>query len=146
MAKLDPKIRRRARERAVQYLFSVQFHGEDSDEGRAEFWESFPSKPSVREYAERLIDGVLRERTVLDDCINGALKNWAPDRVGRIERSALRVALYETLHERDVPRKVAMNEAIEVVKVFGGEEATRFVNGVLDRVVLPNEPRSAANS
>ena len=134
MSRYDAGARRRARERAVQFLFGMEFTGKDAMPDRNDFWEAFPSKASVRRYAETVIDGVITHRGALDEAIDAALNTWAPDRVGPVERNVLRVAAYEMAFAEDVPRKVAINEAIEVVKVLGGDESPRFINGVLDRI------------
>lgn len=126
--------RRRARECALQFLFGLEFTGNSWKADIEDFWEHFPARPGARSYAELLIRGVCEQRQSLDDHITESLEKWSPDRVGRIERTILRMALFEMLHVPDVPIKVAMNEAIEVAKRFGSEESPRFINGVLDRV------------
>ncbi len=140
MTAVDPKIRRRARERAVQYLFGRDFTGPESNPSLEAFWEAFPSKPAVRQYAELLLNGVTERGAELDALIDASLLSWAPERVGKLERNVLRVALFEMMFRNDVPRKVAINEAIEVVKVFGSDDTARFVNGVLDRIPVDAKP------
>lgn len=131
---IAPRTRRAGRERAVQFLFGLDFSGYEPDDTLGAFWDMSPSKPAVRRYAETLAQGVWRNRDELDHTINGALEGWLPERVGYIERAVLRVAVFEMRHLPDVPPGVAINEAIEVAKTFGGEDAPRFVNGVLDRI------------
>jgi len=74
------------------------------------------------------------DRAALDADIDTAVHNWSPERVGRVERNILRIALYEMRHADDVPAAVAINEAIELAKMYGTDDAPRFVNGVLDRL------------
>lgn len=130
----DPQVRRRARERALQFLFGLEFTGNDWEQAIGGFWAVRPSKPGVMKYALRLIRGVQENRAALDEEITAALENWSVNRVGRVELAIIRIALYEMRHERDVPVAVAINEAIELAKTFGAEDAPRFVNGVLDRL------------
>ena len=130
----DPLVRRRARERALQFLFGLEFTQYDWGEVIDDFWDTRPSKPSVKQYAIQLIRGVQENLPELDVELAAALENWSVDRVGRVERSILRIALYEMRHERDVPMAVAINEAIELAKTFGTDDTPRFVNGVLDRL------------
>lgn len=130
----SPQLRRRARERAVQFLFGLEFTDYDWEAAIAEFWAANPSRPGVREYAEQLIKGVIERRDELDEAITSAVEHWSPERIGHLERSVLRVALYEMRHAPDVPRKVAINEAIEVAKRYGSDDSPRFINGVLDRL------------
>lgn len=131
---VDPRMRHRARARALQFLFSLDFTGYDWEDALEPFWRMKPVRPSVERYADRLIKGVCREKDSLDAAITEALVNWSPDRVGRIEWNILRIALFEMRHREDVPPSVAINEAIEVAKTFGADDAPRFVNGVLDRL------------
>lgn len=130
----DPLVRRRARERALQFLFGLEFTHYPWDEVIDAFWDTRPSKPSVKQYAIQLIRGVQENLPALDEEIAAALQNWSVDRVGRVERAILRIALYEMRHEQDVPTAVAINEAIELAKSFGADDTPRFVNGVLDRL------------
>lgn len=118
----------------MQFLYGIQVTKNDFESALEPFWEINPAKPSVQKYAEKVIRGVCENTHVLDEQIEDALDNWSPNRVGHIERAVLRIALYEMLHVDDVPAAVAINEAIEVSKRFGAEEAPRFVNGVLDRL------------
>lgn len=134
MSAVSPKARRAARERAMQFLFGLEFTGYPWQDSLAAFWENNPSRPPVREYAELLIMGVMERMTELDAEIDGALDRWTPERVGRIERNVLRVALFEMRHGNGVPAGVAINEAIEVVRQFTTDESAAFVNAVLDRL------------
>ena len=134
MGRIPTSARRAARERAVQCLFGLDFTNNDVGEALALFWESTPARDAVREYAEVLVLGVMENLAELDATIVTALDNWTPERVGRIERNAIRVALYEMRHVNDVDDGVAINEAIEVARRFGSDEAPRFVNAVLDRL------------
>lgn len=131
---LSPQVRRRARERAVQFLFGLDFTNYEWDSAITDFWAVNPSRPSVREYAEELVRGVITRREDLDQAIASAVEHWAPERVGCLERNVLRIALYEMRYAPDVPQNVAINEAVEVAKRYGSDDAPRFVNGVLDRL------------
>jgi N utilization substance protein B len=133
-AAVNPALRRKGRERAVQFLFGLEYTKSDWDEAIIGFWDSTPTKESVQEYARFLVEGVVTNMESLDATIDEAIRNWSPDRVGHIERNILRVAAFEIAHCDDVPSTVAINEAIEVAKRFGTDEAPRFVNGVLDRL------------
>ena len=130
----DPRIRRKARERALQFLFGLDFTHNPCEPAAAVFWEIEPTRPSVRHYAMTLIRGVCEQRETLDEAILGALQNWTPERIGGIERNIIRIALYEMRNAQDVPVPVAINEAIELAKTFAAEDAPRFVNGILDRL------------
>lgn len=87
-------------------------------------------------FMERLLDGVLQKRGELDLVIEKAAPEWPLDRISPVDRNILRLGLYELLfaERSEVPAKVAINEAIELAKQFGGENSSRFVNGVLGAV------------
>lgn len=130
----SPKARRSARERVVQFLFGLDFTRYEWESAIEDFWALNPSRPGVKDYAGKLIRGVFDNLESLDREIADALENWSPERVGAIERNILRVALFEMRHCEEVPTAVAINEAIEVSKKFGADDAPRFVNGILDRL------------
>ncbi len=126
--------RTRARERALQALYQIDVAAEGIDEALAGFWKSFePVEHEVRELAEALVRGVAEHRRSVDDAIEEASSNWRLDRMARVDRNVLRVAVYELLRT-DVPVRVVINEAIELGKKFGSESSGAFVNGVLDKV------------
>ena len=130
----NPRARRQAREHALQFLFGIEFSGASCEEALPGFWATSPAKPGVIQYAEYLIRGVCENREALDEVIDAALTNCAPERVGRVERTLLRIALFEMRYADDVPPAVAINEALEVAKRYAWHEAPRFINGVLDRL------------
>ena len=135
----DPRVGRRARERALQILFGLDFTRASWEEAVAGYWSAHPARASVKEYAESVVRGVCENIEELDRDINQVLQNWTPERVGRVERTVLRIALYEMRYVADVPVKVAINEAIEIAKRYGWDEAPRFINGVLDRLKTAQE-------
>lgn len=134
-----PQVRRRARERALQFLFGLDFTRAPWQDAIEGFWRTYPARPNVKTYAETLIRGVFDNLDTLDRQIDAALQRWTPGRVGRIERCLLRIALFEMRYAPDVPDKVAINEALEIAKRYAWDEAPRFINGVLDRLRVPDE-------
>jgi transcription antitermination protein NusB len=89
----------------------------------------------LTEFAGDLVRGVQERGAELDALISRASEGWALERIAPLERSILRVALYEVLHRPDVPDEVALDEAVEAAKTFCGTDAPAFVNGVLGGVV-----------
>ncbi len=130
-----PQTRRKARCRALEFLFGLEFTKSDWRAAMDAFWQTFETRQSVRDYAEVLVAGVLEHQSVLDEDIDASLKGWTPERVGRIERNVLRLAIFEMGSIDDVPPKVAINEAIELAKSYGSDESPGFVNAVLDRIM-----------
>jgi N utilization substance protein B len=138
--------RTKARERALQALYQIDVAAEGIDEALSRFWRSFePVEREVMALAEALVRGVAAHRRAVDEAIERVSTNWRLDRMAKVDRNVLRLAVYELL-ETDVPVKVVINEAIELGKKFGSESTGAFVNGVLDKVAsgLPAERRAKA--
>ncbi len=138
--------RTKSRERALQALYQIDVAAEGIDDALSRFWRSFePVERDVMALAESLVRGVAAHRRAIDETIERVSTNWRLDRMAKVDRNVLRLAVYELL-ETDVPVKVAINEAIELGKKFGSESTGAFVNGVLDKVAaeLPAERRGDA--
>ncbi|CAB4242869.1 Transcription antitermination protein NusB [Methylacidimicrobium sp. AP8] len=143
--KMSP--RRTARVRAVQFLYQwgIQHQPAPSRKSLEEFWTLCPAGESVRRFAEDLILGTIDHIAFLDERIAEYLENWQLDRLAAVDRSILRVALYELFYRSGIPPVVSVNEAIEVAKQLGCEESGKFINGVLDRALRDlNRPLRAA--
>jgi len=126
-------VRRKARECALQVLFA-QERGPMRESALAAFWDDAGAPPEARGYAERLVHLVADHRAAIDGAITRAAENWTLERMSRVDRNLLRVAAAELFFVDDVPVRVALDEAIEIAKRFGGEDSGRFVNGILDRI------------
>ena len=137
--------RRRAREFALQILYQMDVQEQLADEQAIGlFWRNFATAAEaegaiaadlgeIQPFAEKLVRGVREHVAELDAQIQGASKNWRLERMARVDRNLLRLALYELKYVTDVPAKVAINEAIEIAKRYGTNESSAFVNGILDR-------------
>jgi N utilization substance protein B len=165
-------LRREGREAAIQFLFHLDFQPPTSEEADstepptapvpdADFWKlrtgaedpdelsptpaRAPIAPKARAFAESLVQGVWTHRVELDELITKFSRNYRLSRLAAVDRNILRLAVYEILHNKEVPPVVAINEAIELAKEYGSEESGRFVNGLLDRIRAesPRSPRQA---
>jgi N utilization substance protein B len=138
--------RRRARAVALQVLYAMDSVG-DADPGVAlaahlrEFGVSQDEDPGEQpeecaldeKLAATLVRGVWAHRAGLDEILARLSQNWRVERLARVDRNVLRIALFELAHcQADVPARVAINEAVELAKRYGSEEAPAFVNGLLD--------------
>ena len=123
-----------SRERALQILFQYDIHGKPGV-WLDEFWKEYKANEDVRTFAEKLVAGVLQHKKDLDGLIGRYSTNWKVSRMQIVDRNILRLGAYELLWLEDVPAKVTVNEAIELAKDFGDEEAAKFVNGILDKVL-----------
>lgn len=90
--------------------------------------------PDTTSFARQLVQGVMDNREKLDAILSGASEHWKLDQMAKVDRIILRIAVYEIAIDRKVPTKAAINESIELAKTFSGEEAGRFVNGILGKV------------
>jgi N utilization substance protein B len=128
--------RRQAREWAVQFLFQTEFNPDDLDPALADFWNDEEKKPAERDriYVGEVVRGVIEKRRDIDRTISKYTQNWDVERLGVLDRTVMRVAVYEMLFRNDIPPVVSINEAVEIAKAYISKEAGRFVNGVLDRI------------
>lgn len=125
---------------AIQSLFEWDFHGNAPEVDIESIIERNTSEfaPGIHhdQFLENLIRGIIARRQELDDIITKAAPEWPIAQIAPIDRNVLRIGLYELLFgdRKEVPPKVAINEAIELAKTFGGDSSGRFVNGVLGTV------------
>ena len=136
--------RRKAREVAVQTLYEIAHTEEDYPRALAANLERRNGGTNVHTYAERLLRTVAEHRDQIAALLAATLENWSLERVSMVDRCVLEVACAEILFFPDVPRAVAIDEAVEIARKFSTEESGAFVNGVLDRVArTQGEPRQA---
>lgn len=125
--------RRRAREDALSLLYSSDIT--ESDPVQLIEAGDYPADLELSEYAESLVRGVTAHRAEIDAQLAATSENWSVDRMPVVDRAVLRLAVFEMLHVDEVPVSVAINEAVELAKAYGGEDdSSRFVNGVLGRI------------
>ena len=123
--------RRKARTAALQVLY-------ETDGARHEPMRAFdnrlreePLSPPAEEHARKLIEGVLANKARIDEIIATYAPSWPVSQMAMVDRNVLRVAIFEILMDDETPPKVAINEAVEIGKIFGGDSSPKFVNGVL---------------
>lgn len=125
------------RENMFKLIFCAEFHS--SDELAAQLAAYLEEMPEVSEQEHAYIVGkfedIKRNITEIDEKINGVAKGWKTDRMGKADLAILRLAVYEMLYEEAIPVKVAINEAVELAKIFGGDDSPAFVNGILAKLV-----------
>lgn len=126
--------RRRAREIAVQVLYQMEANPLDSQEALELFWRTASASGQVKEFAARIVEGVQQHRKEIDTLIKKHSEHWRLERIDRVDKGILRMGAFELLFCDDIPRKVALNEAIDIGKKFGTEESGAFINGILDKI------------
>ena len=128
--------RRKAREIALQVLYSLNFVKLDTESAQELFWGNFVAPKSAREFAATLIAGTWSHREELDRLIADCSDNWSLGRMSKVDISILRMAVFEFLYCDDIPPKVSINEAVDLGKMFGSENSGSFINGILDALHL----------
>lgn len=101
-----------------------------------------------KDFIVKLVDGVSSKEAELDEELQPLAPDWPIDKIARIDRVILRMGLYELKYEKDVPPKVVINEAVELAKAFGGENSSKFINGVLGtsfRSLSSEKPKKATS-
>lgn len=127
--------RHRAREAAIQCLYQWGLTGNDPERVLAGYWDSRGTvDEGLRRFAEELVHGVVERSAEIDAMISDQTEHWRMDRLGVVEKSILRLGVYELVFENDVPPAVVIDEAVELAKRFSGPESGPFVNGVLDGI------------
>jgi N utilization substance protein B len=121
--------RRLAREAAMRILYAREF---DSAGGDAEGTLSALVGEETRGFARDLVDGIERVRGTLDRLLSARLTGWDLAGLGKLEATVLRLGAYELLYREEIPRKVVINEAVDIAKEYAGPKAGSLVNGVLD--------------
>ena len=134
MQKKKVNGRRETREWIVQFLFQLDFNPEPIDIALLDFWEEKTPNDREKTYAEEIIKGVVQRKEELDAKLSQYANRWNSDRMGAVDRTVMRVALFEMLYREDVPPVVSINEAVHFAKDFSSFQSGRFVNGVLDRI------------
>lgn len=131
---MKPNARHRARECALQAIYSWQLSQNSITDIEAQFFTDQDMKGVDSKYFRELIYGVVKHYVDLDALMAPYLTERTVEELGQIEKGVLRLALFELTKRNDVPFKVVINEAIELTKEFGAEESHKFVNGVLDKI------------
>lgn len=116
--------RHTARETAFTLLFQVDINEDNPT-----------NNEDLSEYTERVINGVIANKDAIDDIITNNLVNWTYDRVGLVEKTILRIATYEIKYLTDIPNGVSINEAVELAHKYGDDKSSKFINGVLSKIV-----------
>ncbi|HNR66518.1 MAG TPA: transcription antitermination factor NusB [bacterium] len=128
--------RRKAREIALQGLYAFELSENSVQKVCKDLADFFVLDPAVFEFSEQLIEKTAEYREEIDRHIREHTDNWEFERIAIIDRLILRMAICEFLHFWDIPPKVSIDEAIELSKQFSTEQSGRFVNGILDAVLV----------
>lgn len=120
--------RKHAREKAFQALYQININ---KDLTADQVYSTIDEE--VNPYAKDLISGIMGRLKEIDEKIIEKLEKWSFDRIANVEKTLLRIAVYEMMYVDDVPNKVAINEAVELAKRYNEEQSGKFINGVLSK-------------
>jgi N utilization substance protein B len=127
-------MRRKARELALQALYQIEITGDASTGAVELFLSHFEGNAKAKDFARRLVLGVVSQRSEIDARIEQSTENWKLARLAKVDLVLLRMATYELIYCPDIPANVSLDEAIEIAKRFGTGDSPAFINGVLDQV------------
>lgn len=131
--------RRTARELGLKVLFARDLGKVEPYTMLEQLAEEENSGDNAKNFSRYLIEGVILNQEQLDRTIKEYAIEWDLDRMAAVDRNIMRLALYEMFYSPDVPKAVAVNEAVELAKLYGSEDSARFINGILGKVIKERE-------
>jgi len=126
--------RRVSREMALKALFQIDLVSTNLEDALKYTFENVELSDEVKEFSLILVRGVMSNLSEIDKVINNYTNNWSLERITNIDRSILRMAIYEILYLKNIPKSVSINEAVELAKKYGTKSSFSFVNGVLGKI------------
>jgi transcription antitermination factor NusB len=129
--------RTHAREFTLQILYQMDITHDASEDSLNNFWSTHNEEKvddQVKEFTAELVKGVEQNLESIDKQISEYAANWQLKRMAVVDRNVLRLGCYELLLRSDIPPKVSINEAVDLAKKYSGQEAGKFVNGILDKI------------
>jgi N utilization substance protein B len=140
--------RRFSRELVIQFLYLTEMNEGEIEDQLKTFWENNSCKEEdVRSFTEDILNDIFDHKKEIDTRLEKYSDNWTLSRMAVIDRNLLRMAASELMYSKNVPPKVAIDEAVEIAKKFGTADSPNFINGVLDRILKelkPNVPLKPA--
>lgn len=130
--------RREIREQIFKMLFRTEFHEEDDLQEQYQlFMEELGGEDNNKDtgYIQHKCEDIMGHLTEIDDMVNQVAEGWKTSRMGKVDLTLIRLAVYEMKYEEDVPAGVAINEAVELAKKYGTDDSSSFVNGILAKLV-----------
>ena len=128
--------RKLSREKTMELLFGMTLSKDTVEEAIENFVDNYEG--NIKEidltYVKQTLIGVENNKEAIDEVIAANLHNWKIDRISKINLTILRLAAYELLYNEEVPKGVAINEALEITRRYSDEKSVSFVNGVLDKI------------
>ncbi|MBO5371999.1 MAG: transcription antitermination factor NusB [Lachnospiraceae bacterium] len=128
--------RREIREQIFLKLFQIEFHPEEDLTEQLRYLDNEEEMEETKdtEYIQNKINAIAAKVTEIDAAINEVAKGWKTTRMGKVDLTLIRLAVYEIRYEESIPTGVAINEAVELAKKYGTEESPSFINGILAKI------------
>lgn len=127
-------LRRKARELAMQVLYQCETSGQEMDEALGLIMANFQANKKAYAYARELLVGIGERRQEIDELIREQSAHWRLERMPLVDLNILRIGVFELCARPDVPASVVINEALEVASRYCADDASSFINGILDAV------------
>ena len=128
--------RKLSRDKTMELLFGMTLSKDTTEEAIEGFVENY--EEDIKEidltYVKQALIGIEHNKEAIDTVISENLHNWKIDRISKVNLSILRLATYELLYDEQVPRAIAINEALEITRRYSDEKSVSFINGVLDKI------------
>jgi transcription antitermination protein NusB len=132
--------RKLSREKTMELLFGMTLSKDTIEEAIEGFVDNYEGE--IKEidltYVKQALIGIENNKEVIDKVIEENLHNWKLERISKVNLSILRLSTYEVLYDQEIPRSVAINEALEITRRYSDEKSVGFINGVLDKIKLVN--------
>ena len=123
--------RRKARELALQTLFQMDLSEANASDALKHVLEEAEEKEDA--FLDAIVTNFVEHKEVIDQKLSSNIESWTIDRLGNVDRNILRIALVELNYLDDVPKSVTINEAIEIAKIYGDDDSSKFINAVLSK-------------
>lgn len=135
--------RRKSRESAMRILYQMPINETECDEVIKNYIDNIEADVSEIDiqYVNKVVKGVLENVEELDSKIESKLVKWKLNRISKTNLSILRLALYEMIHENEIPERVSVNEAVELAKKYSEDKSPKFINGILGNFVVNEEKK-----
>lgn len=127
-------VRRKARENALKVLYAREVGDHAVADVLQSFWEDFEPSEEGRDFTELIVRGTIEHLDRIDRSIQSVSTHWKISRMACVDRNILRMATYELFFLDEIPKRVTLNEAIEIAKRYGTEDSWAFINGILDKL------------
>lgn len=131
--------RKDARENAFKILYQIDIQKCDAEEILKTFYSENVVTEEDKQYIDDVAYGTFKNLEEIDALIVKGLKSWTLNRISKVDKAVLRLALYEILYREDIPERVSIFEAVELVKKYDSPKAGGFVNGILRGIIRKNE-------